>query len=242
MGKSKYLIDLTDLQRKELLELVSGGEHNAKKLRRARILLRADEGWTDGDIAEALDCARSTVQRTREKYHDRGGLSAIERKAPSRDYETKLDGRDEAYLIRLACSEPPPGRSRWTLRVLAGRREAMDETEIESISYETVRQTLKKNELLPHRSKRWVIPPDRDAEFVYHMERVLDLYDKPYDPDRPVVCVDESRKLLRGHETEPFPAEPGAAERVDHHYERNGRRRTVRHVRAVGGVAAHRDQ
>ena len=69
-----------------------------------------------------------------------------------------------------------------------------------------------------------MIPPDHDAEFVYHMERVLDLYHEPYDPDRPVVCFDESHKLLRGHEVEPLPGQPGAVERVDHHYDRNGRR------------------
>jgi len=69
-----------------------------------------------------------------------------------------------------------------------------------------------------------VIPPEHDPEFVYRMERVLDLYHEPYDPDRPVVCFDESHKLLRDHKVDPLPAQPGAVERVDHHYDRNGRR------------------
>lgn len=81
-----------------------------------------------------------------------------------------------------------------------------------------------KNELQPHKSEQWVIPPEEDAEFVYHMEDVLDLYHEPYDPDRPVVCFDESTKVLHDHVRGPSPAEPGTAERVDHHYERNGSR------------------
>ena len=106
--------------------------------------MKADQGESDSAIAEALDCHRSTAWRTRKKFHERGRLEAIERKDPDRTYETKLDGRDEAYLIRLACSESPDGHSRWTLRVLANELENLEETDVESVSHETVRQTLKK--------------------------------------------------------------------------------------------------
>jgi hypothetical protein len=92
-------------------------------------LLNADEGESDSAIAEALDCSRSTAWRTRKKFHERDRIEAIERKDPDRDYETKLDGRDEAYLIRLACSEPPDGHSRWSLRVLSEKFENLDETD-----------------------------------------------------------------------------------------------------------------
>ena len=144
MGETEYPIDLTEIEREKLEAIVSYGRHSAQKITRARILLKADEGESDSAIAEALDCSRSTAWRTRKKVHKRDRIEARERKNPDREYETKLDGRDEAYLIRLACSEPPEGRSRWTLRVLAKKLEDLDETDIESVSHETVRQTLKK--------------------------------------------------------------------------------------------------
>lgn len=144
MSKTEYPVDLTEQEREKLDAITSYGRHSAQKITRARILLKADDGESDSAIAESLDCSRSTAWRTRKKLHERDRLNAIERKAPDRDYETKLNGRDEAYLIRLACSESPKGHSRWTLRVLAEKLENLDETDVESVSYETVRQTLKK--------------------------------------------------------------------------------------------------
>ena len=144
MGETEYPIDLTEIEREKLEAIVSYGRHSAQKITRARILLKADEGESDSAIAEALDCSRSTAWRTWKKFHKRARIEARERKNPDPEYETKLDGRDEAYLIRLACSEPPEGRSRWTLRVLAKKLEDLDETDIESVSHKTVRQTLKK--------------------------------------------------------------------------------------------------
>jgi len=144
MGDTNYPINLTEQEREKLEAITSYGRHSAQKITRARILLKADDGESDSAIAEALDCSRSTAWRTRKKFHKRDRIEAIERKDPDRDYETKLDGRDEAYLIRLACSEPPDGHSRWSLRVLAEKFEDLDETDVESVSHETVRQTLKK--------------------------------------------------------------------------------------------------
>ena len=144
MGDSKYPINLTEQEHEKLESIVSYGRHSAQKITRARILLKADDGESDSAIAEALDCSRSTAWRTRKKFHERERIEAIERKDPDRDYETKLDGRDEAYLIRLACSEPPEGRADWSLRVLVEKFENLEETDIESVSHETVRQTLKK--------------------------------------------------------------------------------------------------
>ena len=110
MGDSAHSINLTDQEREKLESIVSYGRHSAQKITRARILLKADEGESDSAIAEALDCSRSTAWRTRRKFHARNRIEAIERKDPDRDYEEKLNGRDEASLIRLACSQPPDGR------------------------------------------------------------------------------------------------------------------------------------
>lgn len=144
MGKSKYPIDLTEWERAKLEDIVSAGENSARKINRAHILLLADQDWTDTGIADALDCSRDTAQRTRKKYHKRDGIEAVERKSPDRTYERILDGRDEAHLIRLVCSEPPDGQARWTLRTLADEVVASQQIDVDSISHETIRKTLKK--------------------------------------------------------------------------------------------------
>src|SRR5213078_3455222 len=119
----------------------------------------------------------------------------------------------EARLIALACSEPPGGRARWTLRLLADR---LVELEIvETVSTETIRRALKKNELKPWLKEQWCIPPEADAEFVCAMEDVLEVYHRPYDEKRPLVCLDEASKQLIGETVLPLPAEPGQPERFD---------------------------
>lgn len=144
MAHSTYSIDLTNEERETLASITSCGIHPARKIRRARILLKADQGESDSAIAESLDCAPSTAWRTRKKFHERNRLEAIEHKQPDRTYERKLDGRDEAHLVRLACSDPPEGHSRWTLRLLADTLVLCEDTDVESVSHETVRQILKK--------------------------------------------------------------------------------------------------
>lgn len=144
MSQSTFPIELTDEERETLDAITSHGVHPAQKITRARILLKADEGKSDSDIAESLGCSQPTAWRTRKKFHERDRLEAIERKDPDRTYERKLDGRDEAHLVRLACSDPPEGHSRWTLRLLADTLVLRDDTDVESVSHETVRQTLKK--------------------------------------------------------------------------------------------------
>ena len=147
MPKKKYIVDLTSEEREELEALISSGVAPARKLTRARILLKADEGWTDKDISEALDVGTATVERVRKRFVEWGGIKAIERRKPRRQYERKLDGDAEARLIALACSAPPEGRTRWTLQLLADKLVTLEAVEIDSVSYETVRRVLKKTGL-----------------------------------------------------------------------------------------------
>ena len=142
MSQSTYPIELTDDERDTLDAIKPHGVHPAQKITRARILLQADDGKSDSAIAESLGCSPSTAWRTRKKFHERNRLEAIERKDPDRTYQRKLDGRDE---VRLACSDPPEGHSRWTLRVLADTLVFCEDTDVESVSHETVRQ-IKKNQ------------------------------------------------------------------------------------------------
>lgn len=144
MPKKKYIVNLTSEERQELHTLVSSGVAPARKLARARILLKADEGWTDEAISEALDVGTSTVERVRKRFVECGGIAAIERRKPRRRYERKLDGDAEARLVALACSAPPEGRERWTLRLLAEKVVMLEAVDMDSVSYETVRRVLKK--------------------------------------------------------------------------------------------------
>ena len=144
----KYLITLSPEERSHLSSLLSSGKRSALTLTRARILLKADQAeggpaWGDGRIAQALDCGRRTVERVRQRFVERGLAQALGRKRqdkPSR--ERKFDGAAEARLIALACSEPPTGRARWTLKLLA---DTLVELEVfDAVSDETVRRVLKK--------------------------------------------------------------------------------------------------
>ena len=142
-----YRVKLTPDERAQLVELLSKGKAAARTLTHARILLKADEGeagprLSDEAIAEALDVNRSTVERVRIRCVEDGFEAAL-RPRPSRQlHPRKLDGAQEAHLVALACSPAPKGRARWSLRLLADK---IVELEIaDAISYETVRQTLKK--------------------------------------------------------------------------------------------------
>jgi Homeodomain-like domain len=126
--------------------MIGRGVAPASALTHARILLKANQGeagpsWTDAAIGAALEVNPATVARVRMKYVAAGLDAAVYRKPPARQYRRRLDGEQEARLVALACSAPPEGRKRWTLRLLAERMVALEV--IESVSYETVRQALK---------------------------------------------------------------------------------------------------
>jgi transposase len=141
----KYAVDLSADERAELNAMLSSGTHKSRVLTRARCLLHADDGLTDEKVSEAVGCHPGTVGRIRKRYTE-DGLAAITRRKADRVYETKLDGREEAHLIALACSEPPTGHSRWSLHLLADHLVGLTEIDVESISHETVRQVLKKHD------------------------------------------------------------------------------------------------
>jgi transposase len=141
MPRKKYLINLCTEEREQLLEMTSKGELKARKFKRAMILLKADEGLSDPQIMAAVNVSRPTVERIRKRYV-LGGLEKGLNEDPRPGQKRKLDGRAEARLVAVACTKPPAGHDHWALRLLADK---LVELEIvESISHETVRQTLKK--------------------------------------------------------------------------------------------------
>jgi transposase len=214
----RYRVELSQTERAELLQLLSGGEHAVRKLKRAQILLAADAGVSDEDIALSVGVGGSTVYRTKRRFVD-GNLERALSEEPRRGAERKLTGKEEALLVATACSSPPAGRARWTLELLADQMVKL--TEHESVSRETVRRRLAENHLKPWRKDMWCIP-QVDAEYVARMEDVLDLYAEEADPKRPVVCFDESPTQLIGEVRQPIPAAPGRIERFDCEYRRNG--------------------
>jgi transposase len=144
----KYRVTLALDEREQLRALLARGKADVRKLKHTQILLKADEadggaGWDDERIAEALEVGTATVERVRRRFVEEGLASALSPyRGGKRIYERKLDGEQEAHLIALACSPPPEAHGRWTLRLLA--RRMVELQYVDTVSYETVRQTLKK--------------------------------------------------------------------------------------------------
>jgi transposase len=214
----RYRVELSQAERDELATMLSGGKHAARRLKRAQVLLAADAGSSDDDIARAVAVGGSTVYRTKRRFVE-GNLQRALSEEPRPGAERKLTGKEEALLVATACASPPQGRARWTLELLAGAMVKL--TEHQSLSRETVRRRLAENHLKPWRRDMWCIP-QVDGEYVARMEDVLDLYAEAPDPKRPVVCFDESPVQLIGEVRQPIPAMPGHLERYDCEYRRNG--------------------
>lgn len=145
--KKQYVVRLSKRQRHQLYQLVSAGSGQALKLTRGRILLAADASnagpaLADATIAEALQVGRATVERVRTRFCREGLDAALNRRTQAHHRAPRLDGEAEAHLIALACSDPPAGRGRWSLRLLADRMVRLEY--VDGVSHECVRQTLKR--------------------------------------------------------------------------------------------------
>jgi transposase len=214
----RYGVELSEAERAELRGLIAGGKAAVRRVKRAQILLAADAGRCDEEIAASVGVGTSTVYRTRRRLVE-GNLAHALAEAVRPGARRKLSGNEEALLVATACSAAPPGRARWTLALLAGALVQL--TDHASLSRETVRRRLEENELKPWRKDMWCIPRV-DGEFVARMEDVLDLYAERPDAKRPVVCFDESPTQLIGEVRAPIAANPGQRERYDCEYRRNG--------------------
>jgi len=214
----KYIVELTDAERESLQTFVSSGSKLARKVKRAQILLAADLGHSDQDIAELVGVGTSTVYRAKKRFVERQ-FDVVLDDEPRPGGSRKLTGKEEALLVAVACSKPPQGRARWTMQLLADAFVSM--TEHTSLSDETVRRRLAEKKLKPWLQKMWCIPRV-DAEYVARMEDVLDLYAEAPSPAEPVVCFDESPTQLIGEARTPIPAAPGRPARVDYEYRRHG--------------------
>ena len=146
----RYFVKLSEEQRQHLEKLISSGTSPARKLTRARILLKSDcseagPNWSYEQIMEAFDVSNVTISDVRRRFVEGGLEAALNRKAPDREYEHSLDGEAEAHLIAMACSQPPEGQKRWTLRLL--QQAMVRRAYVQTVSHETIRMTLKKRKL-----------------------------------------------------------------------------------------------
>lgn len=144
---AKYKVTLTKEEREELMSIINKGKHTSQKYRNSYILLNCDQGEhsekvTNAQISKVLILGMRTIDRVKKRFVEEGFEAVLERKPPDREYERKADGDLEAQLIALSCGDPPEGYARWSLRLLADK--LIELKYVESISYETVRRTLKK--------------------------------------------------------------------------------------------------
>ncbi len=193
---------------------------------RCAVLLAADEARgrkrrANAEVANMSGVCEATVTATCRDFCE-GGVARALSYARARGSDTarlRATGDVEAFVVATACSPAPKGRCRWTLTLLAGATAAILEV---PLSRSTVGRVLARNELRPHLCEYWCIPPGEDAGFVAAMEDVLDVYARPYDPARPVWCMDEKPYQLLGEAREPLPMRPGDVAKVDSEYARDG--------------------
>ena len=214
----RYRVTLTTEERQQLEGLVRGGTSAARRIKRAQVLLAADGGSKDEAIAQNVGVGTSTVYRIKQRFVE-DGLERALNEAPRPGAPRKLEAADESLLIAVACSEPPDGRAKWTLDLLAG--EMVRLTSHKAVSRDTVWRRLDEMAIKPWQEKMWCVP-EINAEYVARMEDVLELYAEPPDPRRPVVCFDETPRQLIGEARVPIRAEPGKPRRSDYEYVRNG--------------------
>jgi transposase len=215
----RYRVTLTAEDQHQLQAIVNSGTSAARKIKRAQILLAAAAAKSTHEmIAHHVGVSPATVARTKQHFVE-AGLDHALNDAPRPGGPRKLDPGDESLLVALACSQPPVGCARWTLDLLAG--EMVRLTAHASLSGDTVGRRLHEMSLKPWQEKMWCIL-ELNAEYVARMEDVLALYAEPPDPQRPVVCFDETPRQLIGETRVPVRAAPGQPARVDYEYVRNG--------------------
>ena len=224
----QYVVRLSRKERK-VMQHCKRKATSQNKIVRYDILLEADENRhgsnrTYSDIANKTGACQATVITTLKQFCTKGLTAVItaERNPNSNTANLKATGEIEARIIAKACSSVPKGRTRWTVSLLTEEMTVILEEHDVTLSRATIGRVLQRNQLRPHLSEYWCIPPEEDADFVAHMEDILDLYQQPYDPEYPLYCMDEKPYQILGESREPLPMRPGDIAKVDSEYVRNG--------------------
>lgn len=226
MPNKKHHIKLDSNERELLTQLSRKQTAAVAKVQKAKALLAMDCGesgpaLSDENTAKTSGLSIASLERLRKRVCEVGPMDALERSARlTPPVSPKVTGEVEAKMIQIACSEPPDGFAKWTMQMIADR--LIELRIVESISAETTRLRLKNNKLKPWQKESWCIPKEKDADFVAAMEDVLDVYHRPIDPNKPLVCIDEFSKQLVSEVSPPIPAQPGTPRREDYEYVREG--------------------
>ena len=219
----KYTVSLTEEERKTIHKLLNENMLSISLRKRANILLLSDQSvgtpMKQKEIALRCDVNVATVSRTVCDFSLHGLQQALTFKRTKATNPTIVTGEIEANVIALACSQPPDGFSKWSVRLLTQKV-------IELQIFETVSrdgpQDFKKTQLKPHLKKQWCIPKKQNSEFVARMEDILNVYRMDYDKEIPLVCMDEQPVQLLDDKILPIPIKPGSVRKEDYEYIRKG--------------------
>ena len=239
MPRELYEVVLSPTEIKLLMSIThKGSEHSARVIMHANILLKTNDGDLmrrkgNREIAEMFNISPTTVNEVRKKYATEGLEAALYRQTRlTPPILSKITGDFEAQVIATALSSAPKGKARWTLRLLA--EHCMEKQYVVAISHSAIGEMLNTNEVKPHLSKYWCIPKENNADFVMHMEDVLSVYKRPYNPEIPVICMDEKPIQLLGEIRDRILSKPlrldpdteitkhGEVEKIDSEYIRCG--------------------
>jgi len=238
MPENKYKIILNEAEIEKLKEITHKGKASAREIMHANILLSTNDGIPEKkknnrEIAEIFSISANRVNEVRKTYVESGLEGAMNRKTRLTPANaSKITGDFEAQVISTALSPAPKGKANWTLRLLA--EHCMEKKYIVSISHTAIGEMLNTNEVKPHLSKYWCVPKENDAYFVSHMEDILGIYQREYNPKIPVICMDEKpiqlldeireRVNAKPLRTDPDTGivKPGELEKIDYQYERCG--------------------
>ena len=235
-----HTFELTDEEIKKLKDIThKGSAESAKTIMHAHILLLSndsefnDKKMPNKEIAKLFDISQTTVNQVRKTYATQGLDAALQRKTRLTPPQvSKITGEFEAQVLAMAVGSPPKGRANWTLRLLA--EQSMERKYIFTISHTAIGDMLNTNQVKPHLSAYWCTPKEQDAEFILNMEDILNIYSMPYNPDIPVICMDEKPQQLLDEIFPRVDAQPailgtdgeiikrGKVKRIDSEYEKCG--------------------
>ena len=218
MGRPPLSIDVPQKDQEELARLLSGGIQQVRVVLRALALLQLAKGASAPRIADVIPLTPQAIRKVGHRYEQGGLESALyEKQRPGAT--AVLDASQKQRIIAMVCSTPPAGRARWTVRLVA--EESVKRKLVPRVGRETIRILLLSHDLKPWRKRMWVVA-DLNDEYIARMEDVLETYEQPYDPQEPVVCLDEKPVTLHADVRPTSPAQPGREARRDNEYERCG--------------------
>jgi hypothetical protein len=252
MPENNYKVNLTSEEMHKLKQITHNGSNaSAKMIMHAHILLNSNDNQperkkSNKELSEIFGVSPTTVNQIRRIYTTQGIDAALSRKTRlTAPVLSKITGDFEAHVVAMALAPAPKGRANWTLRLLA--EHCVAKQYIVSISHTAIGEMLNSNQVKPHLSKYWCIPKENDASFVAHMEDILGIYQRAYDPEVPVVCMDEkpvqlldeirdriNAKPIRNDPDTGLP-KPGEVEKVDSEYMRCGTASIFMFTEPLGG-------